>query len=225
MFFPRAQQYLLAGVLTAIPLIITWVLFEFIFNELSKFGMPWVKALSTAVHHYSPTVAGSLLTPWFQNVMAVFLTLIALYFLGWLATRVIGKRLINFVEKIITRIPLVQTIYGATKKLLDALQRKPDGAQRVVLIDFPSSDMKAVGLVTKMFTDAYTGEELVAVYVPTTPNPTSGYVEILPIHRVISTNWTMDEAMTFVMSGGAVGPDIIHYSRSYQEEHAHRGKM
>jgi uncharacterized membrane protein len=56
-----------------------------------------------------------------------------------------------------------------------------------------------------------TGRELAAVYVPTTPNPTSGYLEIVPVEHLVSTDWTMDEAMTFIVSGGAIAPDGILY--------------
>jgi uncharacterized membrane protein len=112
------------------------------------------------------------------------------------------------------QIPLVQTIYGATKKLLAALQQKPDQVQRVVLIEFPSPAMKTVGLVTRLLTDEATGKALAAVYVPTTPNPTSGYLEIVPVEKLISTDWTLDEAMTFIISGGAVGPARVHYGQS-----------
>jgi uncharacterized membrane protein len=93
------------------------------------------------------------------------------------------------------------------------VQQKPDKVQRVVLIPFPTPEMKTVGFVTRVLHDKATGEELAAVYVPTTPNPTSGYLEIVPLKQVVSTDWTVDEAMTFVISGGAVAPDQIHYSK------------
>jgi uncharacterized membrane protein len=107
----------------------------------------------------------------------------------------------------------VQKIYGSVKQLVTVLQQKPTDVQRVVLIDFPSADLKAVGLVTRTLVDAETGDKLAAVYVPTTPNPTSGYLEIVPIERITSTDWTVDEAMNFLISGGAVGPDTINYSQ------------
>ena len=71
--------------------------------------------------------------------------------------------------------------------------------------------MRAVGLVTRTLEDEQTGEKLAAVYVPTTPNPTSGYVEIVPVSRLVSTDWTLDEAMNFLVSGGAVGPEAVRY--------------
>jgi uncharacterized membrane protein len=92
---------------------------------------------------------------------------------------------------------------------------KPKGdVQRVVLINFPTPEMKTVGLVTRTFRDKDTGRELAAVYVPTTPNPTSGYLEIVPVANLISTNWTLDEAMTFIVSGGAISPDEINFDHS-----------
>ena len=75
--------------------------------------------------------------------------------------------------------------------------------QRVVLIDFPSPEMKAGGFVTKTLKDADTGAVLAAGNVPTPPNPTSGYLEIVPIGSLISTTWTFDEAMSFIVSGPA----------------------
>jgi len=140
--------------------------------------------------------------------------LLAFYLLGWLATQVIGRRLIHWFDSLVHRIPLVQTIYGSIKKLMAAIQEKPRDVQRVVLISFPTPEMKTVGFVTRVLKDEHNGEELAAVYVPTTPNPTSGYLEIVPLKHVISTDWTVDQAMSFIISGGAVAPDHIQYSRS-----------
>ena len=218
-FVPRMQRYLFTGTLTAIPLWITWLVFEFIFKKLSNIGMPSVRALSRGLQQTSPALAQWLVAPWFQSALAVVLTLLALYLLGWITTLVIGKRLLGLMDSFMNRIPLVKTIYGGAKKLLTALQQKPDGAQRVVLIAFPTPEMKTVGFVTRVLKDHRTGQDLAAVYVPTTPNPTSGYLEIVPLDKVISTDWTIDEAMTFIISGGAVAPDKIHYSgREVEDE-------
>jgi uncharacterized membrane protein len=113
---------------------------------------------------------------------------------------------------LITKIPFVQTVYGSTKKLIQSLQTDPGKLQRVVLIDFPSKEMKAIGFVTAMLKDKVSGEALAAVYVPTTPNPTSGYLEIVPADRLIPTTMTIEEAMTFIISGGTVSPETIAYS-------------
>ncbi len=212
-FLGTAQRYVLTGVLTLVPIGVTWLVFEFFLRQLSRAGTPWVRALSRATDPYAPALAQWMLEPWFQSTLAVLLTMFALYVLGWATTRVIGKRLLRSLDVLMGRIPLAQTIYGSTKKLLAALQEKPRDVQRVVLIEFPSPAMKTVGFVTRVLTDARTGQKLAAVYVPTTPNPTSGYLEIVPLASVISTDWTMNDAMAFVISGGAVSPDHLTYTR------------
>ncbi len=217
-FVPHLQRYLITGIITVIPVWITWLVFNFFFNQLSKAGRPWVKALANKLQDYSPELGRWLLEPWFQNILAVLLTLIALYTLGWLASRVIGKKLLDLLDLFLNRIPLVQTIYGSTKKLLSVLQQKPEKLQRVVLIEFPSSQMKTVGFVTRVMQDEVTGQALAAVYVPTTPNPTSGYLEIVPAERLVSTDWTVEEAMTFIISGGAIAPERIRFDNPSQDE-------
>jgi uncharacterized membrane protein len=210
---PHAQRYLVTGILTVIPVWITWLVFEFVLGQLTRIGMPWARGLASAIHDELPILSDWLLTPWFQNLLAALITLIGLYLLGWTATRVVGRRLIAGFEALMHRLPVVQTIYGSTRKLVQSLQQEPTQIQRVVLIEFPSPGMKAVGFVTHVLRDEETGEELAAVYVPTTPNPTSGYLEIIPLNKVTTTDWAVDEAMTFIISGGVVSPDHIHYHR------------
>jgi uncharacterized membrane protein len=73
--------------------------------------------------------------------------------------------------------------------------------------------MKAVGLVTRLFIDQDTGEELASVYVPTAPNPTGGYLEIVPVIELVPLDWTVDQAMGFILSGGTTAPDQIRFNR------------
>ena len=210
----NAQRYLLTGILSVIPLWITWLVFKFFFVQLSSLGLPWVMAVSKTLQEHSPTMAEWMVAPWFQSILAIVLTLFALYLLGWVASKVIGERILSLVDTLMHRIPVVQTVYGAVSKLIGVLKSKPENIQRVVLIAFPHPGMRTVGFVTKVMEDTNTGQQLAAVYVPTTPNPTSGYMEIVPLEDLISTDWSMDEAMTFILSAGAVAPDRISYSQS-----------
>ena len=208
----HVQRYLLSGVITLIPLWVTWLVFEFAFKQLSNLGAPWVRVLSRSISGDYPTLAGWLLEPAFQSVMAVTFMLVGLYVVGWLASRVIGRRLLRVFDATIQRLPMIQNVYGLVKKLISALEKKPEKVQRVVLIQFPSPEMKTVGFVTRTMLDSGTGKELAAVYVPTTPNPTSGYLEIVPVENLVSTEWTIDEAMNFIISGGAVAPENVPYT-------------
>jgi uncharacterized membrane protein len=207
------QRYIVSGIITVIPLWITWLVFEFVFRQLSKLGTPWIRVLSRQIEGDYPSLARWLVEPWFQNLLAVLLMLVGLYLIGWLASRVLGRRLLSAFEATVERLPMVQNVYGLVKKLISALQQKPDQVQRVVLIEFPSPEMKTVGFVTRTMRDQHTGEQLAAVYVPTTPNPTSGYLEIVPVHKLVSTDWSIDDALNFIISGGAAGPTVVPYAK------------
>jgi uncharacterized membrane protein len=211
------QRYLITGLLTVFPLWLTWVVFEFLLRQLSRLGAPIVDALMLALVAVFPNVERSFGIGSLRFSLAVVLTLLCLYGLGWLASRVVGKRLLAHLDALIDRIPLVKAIYGGTKKLLSVLQTKPDGTQRVVLIDFPHDKMKVIGFVTRVMREEGSGRELAAVYVPTTPNPTSGYLEIVPVEYLTPTDWTVDQAMAFIISGGAVSPEVIPFQRSHPE--------
>ncbi len=204
------QRYLITGLLTFIPIWLTWAVFKFIFSLLSQVNLPWVAAIFSALAGEFPETIGSLNQGWLVSIVAFVVTVVALYITGWAASHVFGRRLIAIFEGLIERIPLAHTIYGGTKKLMGLIQKKPAGTQRVVLIDFPSPELKSVGFVTRTFQDA-NGRELAAVYVPTTPNPTGGYLEIVPIERLVATDWTVDQAMAFILSAGAAAPDILPF--------------
>ncbi|SET20148.1 Uncharacterized membrane protein [Nitrosomonas marina] len=205
-------RYVLIGALTVAPLWITWLVFEFVLKMLAQMGEPLLRGLARAVRPHSDTIANWLLDSSFQQGVAALLTIAGLYGIGLLASFVIGKKVIDLYEDILARLPLVQTIYGATKRFLNTLSKPPVTGRRVVLINFPSSEMKAIGFITKVLHDTETGEKLAAVYVPTSPNPTSGYIEIVPIKNIIMTDWSTEEAMTFVVTGGTNSPEKIHFS-------------
>jgi uncharacterized membrane protein len=204
----HVKRYLITGLLTFVPLWLTWVVFKFIFTFLSHVGAPVVAGLFSGLGTVFPGAAAWLSQEWFQSIIAFIGTVLAFYLVGFATERVFGQRLLTAFEEMIGRIPLVQTIYGGTKKLMAMIATKPGGTQRVVLIDFPSPELKSIGFVTRVFTDS-AGRELAAVYVPTTPNPTGGYLEIVPVEKIVATDWTMDQAMAFILSGGAVGPDSL----------------
>ncbi len=200
----RVRRYLLTGLLTFIPVWITWTVFKAIFALLSEVNLPWVVILFEAF----PDTLGRVRQSWLVSLLAFATTLITFYLLGFAASRVLGQRLLGAFERLVGRIPVAHAIYGGSKKLLGMLQSRPGGASRVVLIDFPSPELKSLGFVTREFRGD-DGLALAAVYVPTTPNPTGGYLEIVPVDRLVATDWSVDQAMAFILSAGAAGPDRL----------------
>jgi uncharacterized membrane protein len=213
LFAANFQKNLLAGILTIAPLIAVWLVFDFFLNLLAQAGHPLAVSIIQAAGVNAPQLQPWLADPTVQWLIAATVALLALYVIGAIASRVIGERLIAMVEIVLARIPLVETIYSAAKKLVGVIQRKPEGIERVVLIDFPSEGMKPIGFVMQTFPDAKTGEDLAAVFVPTSPNPTTGYLVTLPVAKLISTDIPMEQAMTMVLSGGAIAPKGITLQR------------
>jgi uncharacterized membrane protein len=205
------KRYLITGLLTFVPLWLTWMVFKFVFGLLSEVSAPLVASLVSVLGSTWPSSGEFLGQPWMISLIAFVITLLSLYLVGFAANFVLGRRLIEGMENLIQRIPIVHSIYGGTKKLMSVLQNKPSGSQRVVMINFPSPELKSIGFVTRIFRDAG-GRELAAVYVPTTPNPTGGYLEIVPVELLTATDWSVDQAMAFLLSAGAVGEDTLPFT-------------
>lgn len=228
-----------AGVLIIAPLAVTIVLLQWLYAIVLYVGVKIRFALGIAVDWIvskplqglngnlpigtgqPPAKVVRPATPtgqedWLDILVAISLTVVMLYLLGWLGSKVLGRRLIDTAESLFERIPLVDMIYGSIKGMVQALAgvgKKGDQTQRIVLIDFPTENMKTIGFLTNQITDANSGQVYATVYVPTTPNPTSGYMELVPIERVTETDLTMEQALTMVLSGGASSPPSVHLRR------------
>ena len=211
---PSLQTLFITGLLTLLPVWLTWVVVKFVFILLSGISAPVINVLAQQITARFPRTLGLIDDVWVQNTLSMIATLAVIMLVGLLARRVIGQRLLGWFEKLMVRIPLANVIYTSSRKLLDILQTQPGSTQRVVLIDFPHKEMKSVGLVTRILREEGSGRELAAVYVPTTPNPTSGYLEIVPVELLTPTDWTVDQAMSFIISGGAVAPESVPFTRA-----------
>lgn len=202
---------ILTGVLTIIPLWVTvWVTW-LVVDILVGASYPVVRSLARANWLASPEVSQILLADWFQSAVALLLTLTFLYLLGWFTHAVVGRRMVAFFNQLIGSVPLASTIYRATHTLVQSLRGDEiRSGQHIVMIEFPMPGRRAVGIVTRIFpANAERPDDLAAVYVPTTPNPTSGFVLIIPTSELLWLNWTKNEAMAFIVSGGSMSPENV----------------
>lgn len=204
------QSNILAGVLTIGPLFVTCLIFGFLLRTLADAGLP-------VVHLFAALGVGPS-QPWLQWVLAIVLTLVVLYVVGRLTSQVIGRQAFSLFEAMLERLPVVAKVYTSVRQLLDTMMAKKDTSQRVVLVDFPIAGQKSIGFLTRTMTDAATGELLAAVLLPNAINPTSAFLQVLPMSRLTETSLTMEQAMSMLMTGGAVGPETIQYSRPVTEE-------
>jgi len=151
---------------------------------------------------------------WSVPILAVLLTLFLLYFLGLLAASVFGRRLILLVELVFGKLPLVKTIYRSTKQIVMTLGGSQSmNFQRVVLVEFPRPGMKCIGFLTAVIEDSDTGRKMATVFISTTPNPTTGYMQIVPLEEVSETGWTVEQAVKLLMSGGILSPPKVPFDK------------
>jgi uncharacterized membrane protein len=201
------QHNLLAGIITVGPLFVTYLIFSFLLGALAKAGLPVVQLFAAIFPE------NWLNQPWLQSILAIVLTLAVLYVVGRVTSLVIGRQAFDLFEAVLERLPFVAKIYTSVRQLLDTMMAKKETSQRVVLVDFPIPGQKSIGFLTRTLTDSTTGEVLAAVLVPCAINPTSAFLQILPIGRVTDTGMSMEQAMSMLMTGGAVGPESIRFSR------------
>jgi uncharacterized membrane protein len=202
------QRNVLAGILTIGPLFVTYLIFSFVLGSLAKAGLPVVQLFEDVFPQ------DWLRQAWVQSVVAVVLTLIMLYVVGRVTSLVIGRQVFGLFEAVLERLPFIAKVYTSVRQLLDTMMAKKESSQRVVLVDFPIAGQKSIGFLTRIMTDSTTGEVLAAVLLPNAINPTSAFLQVLPLDRVIETDMNMEQAMSMIMTGGAVGPDTIRFSRA-----------
>jgi uncharacterized membrane protein len=201
------QRNILAGLITVGPLLVTYLIFSFLLGVLAKAGLPVVLLLAAIFP------GDALSQPWLQYLLAVILTLVLLYVVGRVTSQVVGRQAFRLFEAALHRLPFVTKVYGSVRQLIDTMMTKSESSQRVVLIDFPMRGQKAIGFLTRVFADSTTGEPLAAVLLPNAINPTSALLQIIPMAAVTETDLTMEQAMSMLMTGGAVGPDTIRWAR------------
>ncbi|HBU97225.1 DUF502 domain-containing protein [Thalassospira lucentensis] len=204
-FFARVRAYFLTGVLISTPLAITfglaWWFIEFVDSKV----MPLIPA------HYNPE---AYLPDGYQEygipgfgllVMLVFITMV-----GWFTTNFAGRALIKLYERILGRIPAVRSIYGAIKQILETvLANQSNAFRQAVLLEYPRRGMWAIGFITgetKGEVQHLTEDTVINIFLPTTPNPTSGFLLFVPRQDVVILDMSVEEAIKMVMSGGIVTP-------------------
>lgn len=200
------KHHVIAGILTAGPLFITWLVLSFAIGVLAHVGLPFVHILTAPFPHTF------LRDTWVEYTLAVLLTVAAFYAAGRATSKVVGRQLFELLETMLERLPLVNKIYTSVRQAVDTLTKKDREGKRVVLIDFPLAGQKSIGFLTHVVADAATGMPIAAVLVPQAINPSSSYLQFVPMHAVTETDLTMEQAMSMLLTGGAVCPDTIQFT-------------
>ena len=189
--FARLRNYFIAGIVVLIPIGITVYLTIFLISVSSK-----ILPKEINPNHYLPyDVPG----------LEIVMSLILITFIGFLSLSFIGKKLLVLFNNILKKIPILRTIYSAILQMTETFTKKNENKKNVVLVEYPRKGSWAVGFATKENEGEIsrkTKKSLVNVFVPTTPNPTSGFLLMFPKEEIIYLDLTFEEASKFIVSAG-----------------------
>ena len=190
-FLSRLRNYFIAGIVVLIPIGITIYLTLLIISISSK-----ILPKEINPNHYLPyNIPG----------LEIIISLFVITFIGWLSLSFLGKKLLDLFNKILKKIPILRTIYSAIGQMTETFTKSDNSKKNVVLIEYPRKGCWAVGFATKDNSgeiSSKTNKKLVNVFVPTTPNPTSGFLIMFPKDEMIYLDMSFEEASKFIVSAG-----------------------
>ena len=199
------KKYLITGLLIWIPLVITLVVLNLI-----------VSTMDTTLLLLPESVQPKTWLGFNIPGLGALLSLLIVLLTGVLAANMIGQRMVQFGESMVARIPVVKTVYNGVKQVSDTLFSSSGQAfRKALLVRFPHGDSWTIAFLTgtpRGEVAAKLGEDHISVYVPTTPNPTSGYFLIVPRAAVIELEMSVDEALKYVISMGVAAPAVSRRS-------------
>lgn len=193
------RKYLLAGLLVWIPIWATLLVIGFIVDILDK-------TVALLPYRYQPEHLVGFKIPG----LGVVLSVAVVFLTGLLVTNIIGEKLVRLGEAILAKIPFVRTIYNAVKQVLETLFSSNSNAFRsVLLVEYPRKGLWSIAFQTNTSCEQikkHTNQEMLTIFIPTTPNPTSGFLMMIEAKDAIKLDMTIDEALKLVISLGVMQP-------------------
>lgn len=199
-FVAKLRAYFFAGMLVTAPISITlylsWIFVNFVDNTVNKL-LP---------KHYNPETYLPFATPGLGLLMVV----VALIVIGWLAASFLGRFFHRMIDHFLVKVPVIRNLYGTVKQIFETvLAQRSNAFREAVLVEYPRRGMWAIGFITGRTegeVQNVTEEETVNVFLPTTPNPTSGFLLFVPKSELVRLSMSVEEAIKMVISGGIVTP-------------------
>ncbi|NVN99979.1 MAG: DUF502 domain-containing protein [Geobacteraceae bacterium] len=188
------RKTFITGLFIIIPIGITIFILKFLFNLADGILGSYIDQLFSLVTHQELHIPG----------LGMITGAVVIYLTGVLATNIIGSKLLKIGEELLTRIPLVKSIYSSSKQLIKVFQDGKSSYRKAVFVEWPRPGVKAIGFVTAEVVQ--NGVSMVVVYIPTMPNPTSGFALYFRAEDVEDSGMSVEDAVKFVVSGGVVVP-------------------
>jgi len=200
--FARFRRYFLAGILVTSPILITayvtWLIVTFVDTQVAGM-LPESLDFTKKLPHQIPGIG-------------LVISIIAITFIGAITPGFIGRTLLKAGERILNKMPVVRSIYGAIKQIMETvMSTNSDSFREVVLVEYPRKGIWVIGFVTgetKGEVQSLTKDKVINIFVPTTPNPTSGFLLFIPQKDLVYMGMKVEDAVKMVISGGIVTPII-----------------
>lgn len=194
----HVRKYFLTGLLTVLPLLITLLVVKFLFRMIGGLFSP-------VLLRFFPE------TPiWLKYAISFAVLLAFLYGLGLLTGHFLGRWFWGRFESVLLKIPLLRSVYSASREVVQIFSRpEKNGFREVVFVEFPRPGMKVIGFLTGTLQDEF-GHLYFKIFIPTTPNPTTGFLEIVEASSVVRSGLSVEEGIRIIMSGGILGPEMMN---------------
>ncbi|MGH7975376.1 MAG: DUF502 domain-containing protein [Limisphaerales bacterium] len=207
--FARWRSNFLTGLVLVLPAIISLAIIKWLFGTISSVTNLLLFFLPKNITHANADPDSIF---WYWSVVALLIAILIISILGRLARNYFGIKIIELMEAVMMRIPLFNKIYAAIKQVNEAFAGNKHSFKTVVLVQFPSAGMYSVGFITSEQNDEVqqiTKEKVVCVFVPTTPNPTSGFLILVPEEKVIKLEMSVADGIKYIVSLGSISPEHL----------------
>jgi len=211
-FFARWRASFLAGLAVTLPALLTLAVVKWLFGTISSFTdtlLFFLKFSLAPKQVYENGQSGPML--WYWSLLALVLAIFLISFAGVLARYYIGRRMIEWLDLAMMNMPLLNKFYAAIKQVNEAFSGNKNSFKTVVLVEFPREGMFSVGFLTSDQRDEVqqkTMENVVSVFIPTTPNPTSGFLVLVPADKVTKLDMTVADGFKYIVSLGSIAPEL-----------------
>lgn len=211
-FLPRWRDNFVTGLVIVLPGVVSIVILLWVFGTVANITdtlLFFLKYLLDPKWIYVNGVSGPLF--WYWSLLALFLSVVLISFVGKLARNYFGQKMIEWTDAALMRIPLFNKIYAAIKQVNEAFSSgNKTSFKTVVLVEFPQAGTQSIGFVTgepHAETQSNAGQNLVCVFVPTTPNPTSGFLLFVPPTKITRLNMSVADGIKYLVSLGSISPE------------------
>ncbi len=209
------RRYLIAGLLIWLPLGVTLLVFKLLVGLVEKL-------IDVIPAQYHPEVLLGIEIPYFNVILALIAMFVVMLLTGLVVTNLFGRKLVKIWESLLGRIPVVRSIYQSAKQIAETVFSSTGKSfRKVLLIEYPRKGLYTLAFQTGSSAgevQAKTGEEVTTVFIPTTPNPTSGFIILVPTKDVIELEMNVDEALKMVISLGMVEPQWPREAKSLEND-------